>query len=249
MTDDQSQRLHPIPESRAAEDDYGPLIWGDTDLLEQLERVSGLVREVVPSCIGLSLSLRAEGVTLTLVATSEQVALLDSMQYVDGGPCVTALEHQVVIDASDRRGIEREWQLFAAASAAHGVAATLSLPIIDHGAVVAGFNLYAATSTAFEGHHETLADLLGAWAAGAVTNADLSFNTRDLARRAPGILKDATDLAIASTLLADSRHLSVEAAEERLRTAALRAAVPLEVLVQSMIELLGGARRETPGDS
>lgn len=240
MADNRDERMRPIPESAEAEAEYGPIIWGDVDLLDRLVEISGAVREAVPSCIGLSLSLRDEGITLTLVATSEQIALLDGMQYLDGGPCTVALEKHVPVDAHDASDVEARWQLFAAASAAQGVAATLSLPILGDGVTVAGFNLYAASSTAFDGHHEHLAGLLGGWAAGAVTNADLSFATRDLARRAPMILKEATDLAVASSLLAASRGLSVEEAEDRLRQAALRAAVPLSVLVRSMIDLLRG---------
>lgn len=242
MTGGHDQRMRPIPESQQAEDDYGPLIWGDVDVLERLTEISGAVRELVPSCIGLSLSLRHEGVTLTLLATSEQVALLDGLQYVDGGPCVVALDEQVVVDASDRVAVEERWQLFAEASAANGVAATLSLPILGtelgNEETVAGFNLYAATSSAFDGHHEKLAAVLGGWAEGAVTNADLSFMTRELARRAPAILRESTDLAVASSLLAASRGIDVDDAEERLRQAALRAGVALPTLVRSIVLLL-----------
>jgi len=44
--------------------------------------------------------------------------------------------------------------------------------------VIAGVNLYAATPNAFAGREARLADLLGAWAPGAVHNADLSFLLR-----------------------------------------------------------------------
>lgn len=39
---------------------------------------------------------------------------------------------------------------------------------------------------AFDGHHEELAEICGAWAGGAVTNADLSFTSCGLLRRRSG---------------------------------------------------------------
>jgi len=74
----------------------------------------------------------------------------------------------------------------ARAEALAGISSTLSLPILGDGHVVGGVNLYGATSDAFDGHHEDLADACGAWAAGAVTNADLRFNSRVRAAATPG---------------------------------------------------------------
>ena len=111
------------------------------------------------------------------------------------------------------------------ASAAAGVASSLSLPIIDHDRVVGGINLYASSSDAFSGHHRDLADALGASAAGAVANADLSFETRRRAEEAPRQLRDLRLTEVATGILAAREGLDVETARHRLVDAAHRAGI------------------------
>ena len=80
---------------------------------------------------------------------------------------------------------EDTWHLLAMASAARCIVSTLTLPIVKDGRIAGAVNLYGASRQAFTGHHEALAEIFGAWAPGAVTNADLSFSTRRDAEEAP----------------------------------------------------------------
>jgi GAF domain-containing protein len=228
--------MEPIPETAEAVEQYGPFLYEDGDLLEQLVVIGDQVAERVPECVGLSVSLIEHDVTFTLVATDAAVASLDAVQYVDGGPCIDAIqEHHAVAFGVDPLQ-EDEWQIFASATAARGIASTLSLPIVREGRTIGGFNLYASSQHAFDGKHEPVAGILGAWAGGAITNADLSFGTREMARRAPLLLRESTDQAIAVGLLARSRGIEAEEAEELLRDSAVRAGVSLSRLVGLMIE-------------
>src|SRR3954454_2252642 len=137
------------------------------------------VRRLVPTCVGLSLGLFEDRLTFTMVASDADIAGLDSVQYLDGGPCVDSvhLQRTMAYHSADPLNEER-WRLFAQASAAAGIASTLSLPIIREGRVVGTVNLYAATPHAFDRHHKELAAVTGSRAEGAVTNADLPFRTR-----------------------------------------------------------------------
>ncbi len=230
--------MRPIRESTRADELYGPFMWGEVDLYDRFVAIGEQVHEIVPTCVGMSVSLREHGITLTLVASDEQISRLDAVQYVDGGPCVDALETGDVV-ADDERGTrEDRGALFARASRRHDVSSTLSLPVPWERAGELGFNLYASASRAFDGLHEQLASLLGAWAGGAVTDADLRFDTRDLARQAPAVLQEAVDLAVVAGLLARARGLSAEDAAERLRQAATRAAVPLPYLLDLLRDVL-----------
>lgn len=232
--------MEPIPETAEAVEQYGPFLYENGDLLEQLVVLGDQVTLRVPECVGLSVSLIEHDVTFTLIATTEVVASLDAVQYVDGGPCVQAIEEHHVVTFGDDPLQEEEWQVFAAATAAAGVASTLSLPIVREGRTVGGFNLYASTRHAFDGKHEPVAGILGAWAGGAITNADLSFGTREMARRAPALLRESTDLAIAIGLVLRSRGIGADQAEDLLRDSAVRAGVALPTLVTLMIEALRG---------
>ncbi|MCW2736666.1 MAG: hypothetical protein JWN97_1310 [Nocardioides sp.] len=80
-----------------------------------------------------------------------------------------------------------------------------------------------ASATSFSGFHDELAGIFGAWAPGAVTNADLSFSTREVARQAPQKLRDGAVIQVAVGIIAASGDLSMDEARYALREAARRA--------------------------
>jgi len=213
-----------LPDTQAALDEYFSLT--DPDLAETLMTMGSAATRIVPDCVGLSLCLYDEDLTFTLIASGLQLAELDAMQYLDGGPCVDAVEQNRALDetVSDLLDEDR-WQIFARASAAAGVASTLSLPVMDRGRVVGGVNLYASSSDAFAGRHQEIADALGASAVGAITNADLGFQSRERAARAPGQLRDQQLIEVATGILAAREDLEIEAARRHLEDAATRAGI------------------------
>ena len=215
--------MEPIPETVEALE----FLEGDhPSLLARLTWLAEQARHVVPELVGVSIARQHEGLAFTLVASAGTVATLDAVQYVDGGPCVDAaravgVTEFTVGDAVD----EHRWHLFALATAAHGVRSTLTLPILAGRQTVGTINMYAATQHGFDGHHQELADLFGAWAEGAVANADLSFSTRLDAEATPGRVRDQAVVDAAVELLADHLSVDEEGAEARLHQAAARAGV------------------------
>jgi hypothetical protein len=130
---------------------------------------------------------------------------------------------------------EQRWQHFARATSAAAVASTLTLPVMADGVVVGSVNLYAASRDAFDGRHADIARIFQAWAPGAVTNADLSFDTRRIAEQASERLEEAIGVDIAVGLISASRDIDLDAAREQLRDAALRAGISEAALAQSII--------------
>lgn len=229
--------MEPIPETLEAIKELTR--YGDTDVAVSLLQMSRAVRESCPQCIGLSLAVVADGLTFTMAATDREIALLDSLQYLDGGPCVAAADTGSSLAYSSTSALSEEgWHLFATATAARGVASTLSLPIIRHGRVVAGVNLYGATRDAFDGRHEKLATACGAWAPGAVTNADLPFATRLAAAEAPRRLRDQDVVDQAVGAIAATQGVHVAVALERLEAAAERANITLASAARAILPLL-----------
>ena len=198
----------------------------------------------VPDCVGLSLATTVHGVTLTLVASDLDIAILDALQYLDAGPCVdAAASAQVVTFAHDDPEStsvgEERWQLFAEATSAVGVRSTLTLPILAEGDVAGSVNLYAAAPRAFDGLHEQVAEIFSAWAPGAIRNADLSFTTRELARSAPQILRNAAKIDVAVGVILTALELDEREARRRLRDAAVRGGVEEVKLAEAILDLLG----------
>ena len=111
--------MEPIPETSEAVEEYGPFSTEEGDLLAELREKAERVRGLVPECIGLSLASKEEGVSFTLVASDEEIAALDAIQYVGGGPCVESVNaERVLAYTHDEMLGEANWQLFAQATAA-----------------------------------------------------------------------------------------------------------------------------------
>ena len=239
--------MKPIPETVEALRELTR--FGDETIARALLRISHDVERIVPEAVGVSLSLISDNLTFTMTATSAPAAEIDGMQYLDGGPCVETLH------TGERRSYhvgdvvdEERWQLFARATSAAGIESTLSLPILNHGVVVAGANLYASTMDAFEGHHEELADACGAWAEGAVRNADLGFTTRFEAAQTPDRLRTENLVDQAVGALMSRWAISVEEAEDRLRDAAQRAGITDGQMARAILGLFTQSSGETTQD-
>jgi GAF domain-containing protein len=216
--------VEPVPGTREALKDL--MSAGDIELAAALLEMGRLAQEIVPECVGLSLGQNDDGIVFTLVASSLDVAAIDAAQYLDGGPCLVASTEGKTLDADPDDPLDEErWAMYARASAAAGVASSLSLPLMHRGRAVGGVNLYASTPDAFDGHHEELAAALDASAKDAVTNADLSFRTRLEAARAPALLADNHDIDVAISLISESQGVDAVTAHERLSTAAARAGI------------------------
>jgi len=231
--------LEPVPETSEAlavlaED-------GTNEAADALRGLGQAVKRLVPACVGFSLGLFEDRLTFTLVSSDQDIAGLDAVQYVDGGPCVDSahLQRSMAYHSADPLNEDR-WRLFAQATAAAGIASTLSLPILRDGRVMGSVNLYAATPHAFDRHHDELAEITGGWAAGAVTNADLSFRTRLAAAETPERLraKDSVDLALG--VIVESQRVSSPIAAERLREAAARAGITEAQAARAISRILLG---------
>jgi GAF domain-containing protein len=236
--------MEPIPETREAIDELEPLA-ADDDHLDQLVEKSRRVQELVPDCLGLSLASTAHGITFTLVASAAEIAVLDAVQYLAGGPCLEPVNEPQVVEfnrptgAGDETGLfdETRWQLFSEATAAKGVQSTLTLPIMRDTEVIGTLNLYGGSRRAFADLHDEIADIFDAWAEGAVTNADLSFTTRLRAQEAPARIRAAAKIETAAGILSAMRGVDDRTARETLRDAAARAGVNVLQIAEVIIEL------------
>jgi GAF domain-containing protein len=222
--------MEAIPEVREAAGRLAAVADETLDLVQRLEAVSALALSLLPSCVGVSLTVLVDGDPFTVTATPADVAVLDAVQYLAGGPCVQAAataEPLVLDDVLD----EPRWQLYSQAAAADGVRSSMSLPIHRAGDTpAAALNLYASDPHAFRGVRAQVAELFGAHVGELVENADLSFMTRDFARELPQRLDEHEQLDQAVRVLMALRDDDAAGARERIRFAAARAGIsPVEV--------------------
>lgn len=226
--------MKPIPETVRAIEELGPFADGG-DLLEELGEMGRRVATLVPDCVGLSLVSAEHGVTFTLLASDQQLAFLDTLQQIgheEGTAPDEPLRGDDLLD-------EEAWRLLALAGAARCVHSTLTFPLREDARFSGAVILYGASQRAFAGHHQHLAEILGAWAPGAVTNADLSFSTLAEAEQAPRWLQRTSTVDEAARLVAATHTLEIPAARRRLHDAAERAGITEEQLAEAVISLRG----------
>lgn len=227
--------MEPIPETVTAIEELGPFA-ADGDLLDELNLMGRRVCALVPDCVGLSLVSTEHGVTFTLTASDTQIDVLDAIQCLaeGSGPAAT---HSGEEPSPDDLLDEEAWRRCAVATAARGVVSTLTMPILTDGTVTGTVSLYGASSRAFTGLHDELAAVFGAWAPGAVANADLSFSTRLEAEQAPRRLRNQSTTDRVAHVVAHAHHVSLETAHRRIREAAARAGITEEQFAEAMVRL------------
>ena len=227
--------MEPIPETRLALQRLAEV--GDEQLGSDLAEAASALSIRVPGLVGFSITVVDQGVTFTYVTSAFPLAGLDALQYLDGGPCEEALATAEVLDVGSSDLLnEGRWSLFARGTGACGVGSTLSLPILDGDRVVGGVSVYGTDSDTFTGRHEEVAALFGAWAPGAITNADLSFSTRLEAGRAVERLDDLAVIDLAVGVLVAGHAIPPAEARQRLEQAAARAGVAVIEVARLLVE-------------
>jgi GAF domain-containing protein len=202
-----------LPQSREALDEY---VAESVDDVEGLLRViEGWALRAVPDCVALSVTLLDEDLTFTLV-DEEATQPRDGSEDVPSGD--RAREDAYALD-------EAGWADMARERAFAGIASTVSLPVVEHGRAVLNIDLYASTAHAFRDRVDGLVDALGAWQAGAVTNADLSFETLRRAELAPALLREQRLVDVAVGLVAARMAVTTRDAAVLLDVAAEQAGV------------------------
>jgi hypothetical protein len=195
-----------------------------------LQRLAELTARLIPDCSGASISMLVEGAPTSVAMTDRFALQLDLVQYEhDDGPCITALGGEMIrieFIAADER-----FPHFAQGAADQRVQSVLSVPAIDHGAVVGSLNIYSHRRDAFDGAAHDTGLVMAAEVAHALVRSDVmgaARTTRDalqerydestLVARAQGVLVALQDCSVAQAgvLL---RNAADDNGERLIRTA------------------------------
>jgi hypothetical protein len=203
-----------LPQSREALDEY---VTASIDDMEGLLRViEGWAVRSVPDCVALSVTLLDEDLTFTLVDRAAT-----STPRREETPGAGAASPPGEVHPLD----ELDWADMARERAFGSIASTVCLPVVEHGRAVLNIDLYASSAYAFHDRIDGLVEALGAWQAGAVTNADLGFETLRRAQQAPERLREQRLVDVAVGLVAARMAVTTELAAVMLQEAAERAGV------------------------
>lgn len=206
-----------LPQSREALDEYVTLSVDDVEGL--LRVIEGWAVKAVPECVALSVTLLDEDLTFTLV---------DPESTADGSPPYLSSAAEPVLGESGAAYAldESGWADMARERAFAGIASTVCLPVVEQGRAVLNIDLYASTAHAFRDRVDGLVAALGAWQAGAVTNADLGFDTLRRAEAAPERLREQRLFDVAVGLVAARVGVTTDDAVDLMAAASEIADLP-----------------------
>lgn len=207
----------------------------EADLTATLQRMARDVAQLVPSLVGLSLTLGEHGLTLTLVASDEVASALDGVQHLFGGPELDALDgvDSAVPDVLS----EERWAVYAHAASNNGVRSSLSLPLGGAGVLTGALTLYAALPRAFSGLEAVLRRTLGIQGGLSVANGDVPFRSLADAREGPSRLEDHDMVERAVGFVAASRKVGIAEARRLLHDAAQRSSVEVALLARVILHV------------
>ena len=222
-----------LPQSREALDEY---VTPTIDDVEGLLRViEGWAVRAVPECVALSVTLLDEDLTFTLVDTEAGAEPSGEASAPSGDAEPRTGDAS---DHGDHALDEGGWADMARERAFDGIASTVCLPVVEQGRAVLNIDLYASTAHAFHDRIDGLVAALGAWQAGAVTNADLGFETLRRAEAAPERLREQRLVDVAVGLVAARMGVTTDAALVLLRNAAETAEVTESQVARVALALL-----------
>ena len=228
--------MDPIPETRDVlyrlrQTDHDPRV------LEGLARLTDTVRTLVPSCIGVSIGMVDSGLTLAFVSSSSELAALDAVHYLAESQPDELGTNLSAAPLSDDPTDEESWRVLGLAeNSVDGIESSLTIPLLETDESVLGWvNFYATAPHAFDLEIGRLAELCGAWAPGAVANADLTFSSRLRAAAGPAILDDQERVDQATGITSEVLGISPDEARRRIRSAAARAGVAESHLARTLI--------------
>ena len=151
----------------------------DGTLGDALLQVSQLACQVAPADMA-GITLLVDGKPRTGVFTDAEAVKIDEAQYATGqGPCLDAFRHQEVFRI-DSTADETRWPDFAHDAAAHGIASTLSIPIVARNEGLGALNLYSRQPSGFDDTSLTTMLTFAAHAAIVLANTQVYWTAREL---------------------------------------------------------------------
>ena len=230
--------MEPLPEVRAAFAELAPVLEEPAGLPAQFDAFAAVAKSLVPSTVGGSITVFVDGEPFTVTATAEDAAVGGAGQYLDrDGPCLEAIATGQEVQVEDVLDEER-WQFYRHASTTVGIRSSLSLPLRDDKDRITGaLNIYAADVRAVHGVEAMLAEIFGAQLGVLVKYADLTFQTRESARRLPDRLSARRKVETAVGVLMALHGWPADVARTKLRKAADKAGIDVERVAEVVMSL------------
>ena len=200
---------------------------------------------VVPGA-SCGLTMRMDGRPLTVANSDDFAAKLDELQYGAGeGPCLQSMDTGEVV-LVDELSHEDRWGAYRLHALAHGVRASLSLPIAGADGPMGALNFYATTPHAFTAEHAQIGEHFTDQASGALRLAARLADQTILTAQLQEAMSSRAVIDQAIGIVMGQNHCDADAAFDVLRRASQNRNIKLRQVATDLVEAVAGRQVAPP---
>lgn len=216
------------------------LVVDDRAVGKTLGHIATLARDGIGPADYAAVTTMRDGRPETTVATDPVIEAIDQAQYdANNGPCLDAFRSGEVhrIDSTED---DARWPEFADAAVSRGIHSTLSFPLMARGESIGVLNLYSRRPHSFSPADEAHGLRFAQPAAVLLTNANLFWETRQLAENLEAALASRAVIEQAKGILMAQEGIDAEKAFDILRRVSQRENVKLREVAQRLVDRATG---------
>ncbi len=213
-----------------------------TDFLHQLALLSASTLGGDLSC---GITVRRDHRPVTVASSDDRAARVDEVQYAhDGGPCLTSLDTGEIVHIVDLVDDDR-WGAYRSAALAHGVRASLSVPLRSASTVVGALNFYASWAHAFDEERHGRAVQFGAEASRALTLAVRMAERTEMSAQLQEALASRAVIDQALGIIMAQRRCTADEAFGTLRTVSQNSNIRVRDVATRLVASVSGRATST----
>ena len=218
-----------------------------TSSLEQYTQdvVDLAASRVVPGA-SCGMTMRMDGRPLTVANSDDFAAQLDELHYGAGeGPCLESMETGEIVLVGDLTQ-EHRWGGYRLHALAHGVRASLSLPIAGPDRPMGALNFYATKPNTFTDDHAQIGEHFADQASGALRLAARLADQTILTAQLQEAMSSRAVIDQAIGIVMGQNHCDADAAFDVLRRASQNRNIKLRQVATDLVEAVAGRRVAPP---
>jgi GAF domain-containing protein len=221
------------------------LLLDTPDFTDFLQELVVLAVDGLPGDVSCGLTMRRDHQPLTVASSDARASQADEVQYRhDDGPCLTSLKTGRPVEIVDLVDDDR-WGSYRSSALAHGIRASLSLPLRAGGQVLGALNFYSSLPGLFGDRERELAGGFAREAARALALGIRIAERSEMSEHLRAALASRAVIDQALGIIMGQNRCSAGAAFELLRSISQNRNVKLRDVAVDMVTAVGG---EPPDD-
>ncbi len=228
--------------STSAAAELQQLLLATEDVTEFLHQLARLTVSTLDGDLWCGITLRRDRHPITVASSDARADRVDEVQYEhDQGPCLSSLDTGEVVEIDDLVHDER-WTDYRPGALAHGVRASLSLPLRSGGAVLGVLNVYAGRPHAFGAEQRGRAERFAAEASGALALAVRIAERTEVSTQLEEALASRAVVDQALGIVMAQRRCTADEAFETLRAISQNSNTKLREVAAGIVAAVSGQR-------